>query len=92
MTLTFDSPLTDGIMDIITDADFDHTDRIYFKTKDGRRVEFVKRYNGDWEDIWNEESKTSISARCSNCGKISQRPVGRFCRWCGSDMRGNNNE
>lgn len=41
LTLTLKSPITDEQWDEITDADFEHTDRIWFETKHGK-VEFVK--------------------------------------------------
>ena len=47
------------------------------------------RMKGEWID-----SETSYadgvrqSCNCSICGKRSIRPLGDFCRWCGADMRG----
>lgn len=41
-TLTLNSPITEEQWDAITDVDFDHTDRIFFHTKHGKDVEFVK--------------------------------------------------
>lgn len=40
--LTLNSPLTEEQFDTITDVDFDHTNRIWFHTKHGKTVEFVK--------------------------------------------------
>ena len=42
ITLTLNSPLTDEDWDLITDTDFDHTDTIWFNTKNGKTVRFVK--------------------------------------------------
>lgn len=42
-TLTLNHPLTEEQWDSITDVDFEHTDRIWFHTKHGKDVEFVKR-------------------------------------------------
>ena len=39
---TLDNPLTEEQWDMITDVDFDHTDRIAFRTKHGKEVEFAK--------------------------------------------------
>lgn len=39
---TLDNPLTEEQWDMITDADFDRTDRITFHTKHGKEVEFAK--------------------------------------------------
>ena len=40
--LTLNNPLTDEQWDMITDVDFDRTDRVWFHTKHGKEVEFVK--------------------------------------------------
>lgn len=42
VTLTLNSPITTEQYDAIMDVDFDHTDRIWFNTKHGKTVEFVK--------------------------------------------------
>lgn len=43
MTLTLNSPITEEQWDAITDVDFDYTDRIWFNTKHGKSVEFIKK-------------------------------------------------
>ena len=42
--LTLNSPITDEQWDAITDVDFDNTDRIWFQTKHGKTVEFIKAH------------------------------------------------
>jgi len=42
LTLKLSSPLTDEQMDLIMDYDLDHTSSIWFHTKHGKNVEFVK--------------------------------------------------
>lgn len=39
---TLNNPLTEEQWDMIEDVDFDRTDRIWFHTKHGKEVEFVK--------------------------------------------------
>lgn len=39
---TLESPLTKEQINLITDAEFEHTDRIWFVTPKGKHVEFVK--------------------------------------------------
>lgn len=39
---TLNNPLTEEQWDMITDVDFDQTDRITFHTKHGKEVEFAK--------------------------------------------------
>ena len=39
---TLNNPLTEEQWDMITDVDFDRTDRITFHTKHGKEVEFTK--------------------------------------------------
>lgn len=46
--ITLNSPLTEEQWDAIVDVDFEHTDRIWFHTKHGKEVEFVKRKKGNW--------------------------------------------
>ena len=52
-----------------------------------------KRKKGEWVD--NETSFADgvrQTCTCSVCGLRSVRPLGQFCRWCGADMRGEQNE
>lgn len=42
ITLELTSPITEEQWDILEDVDFDYTERIWFTTKHGKRVEFVK--------------------------------------------------
>ncbi len=43
--------------------------------------------NGEWITIWQEnDPDTSIHARCSICNRISERPLGGYCKWCGAKM------
>lgn len=63
LELTLNSPLTEEQMDAITDVDFDNTSRIWFNTKHGKTVEFIKRKHGKWIINGND-------AMCSNCNDI----------------------
>ena len=89
MTLTLNSPITDEQWDAITDVDFEHTDRIWFKTKHGKEVEFVKRKNGRWIPIIKGERGYSAGDfRCSVCGDPCKcYHLTNFCPNCGADMR-----
>lgn len=43
--------------------------------------------NGEWITIWREDDPdTSTHARCSICNRISGRPLGGYCKWCGAKM------
>ena len=42
---------------------------------------------GKWIDIW-DDFRISTKCKCNRCNKESERPVGNFCKWCGADMRG----
>lgn len=56
ITLELNNPLTDEQWDAISDVDFDRTKQIWFTTKHGKRVEFMKvirckdckHYTGKW--------------------------------------------
>ena len=41
-SFTLESPLTEEQINLITDAEFEHTDRIWFDTPKGKHIEFVK--------------------------------------------------
>lgn len=80
MTLTLSSPITEEQFDAITDVDFDNTDRIWFHTKHGKDVEFVKRKTGKW-----------IDDNCSECGfYVYHGDMRNFCPKCGAKMNGGN--
>ena len=43
--------------------------------------------SGEWITIWREDDPdTSSHARCSVCNRISERPLGGYCKWCGAKM------
>lgn len=42
LTIRLNSPLTEEQWDMIADTEFDHTKNIWFTTKHGKMVEFVK--------------------------------------------------
>lgn len=84
MELTLNSPITEEQWDAITDVDFDNTNRIWFHTKHGKEVEFVKRIRGKW--ILSDEPNWYC---CSECG-AERRQIAfmeYFCPNCGADMR-----
>ena len=43
LTLKLQNPLTEEQLDSLLDVDFDHTNEVYFRTKHGKEVTFVKR-------------------------------------------------
>ena len=81
MTLKLSSSITEEQFDAITDVDFDNTDRIWFHTKHGKDVEFVKRKKGEW----------TKDCACEFCGfkPWYERDIHTlsFCPNCGEDMR-----
>ena len=90
MTLTLGSPITEEQFDAITDVDFDNTDRIWFHTKHGKDVEFVKRKNGKWLEIAGD-------LQCSECGATyydlyPDYSDTKFCPNCGIYNGGENDQ
>jgi len=87
--LTLNSPITEEQWDVITDVDFENTDRIWFHTKHGKEVEFIKHIRGQW--INHRKDRGHNIADCDQCGGTLQwldpdeRP--NFCPNCGADMR-----
>lgn len=90
ITFRLNSPITEEQWDAITDVDFEYTDRIWFSTKHGKEVEFIKRKKGKWIYV-NGHTAINCSA-CYHCGwSLSfEDTVKRFnfCPSCGADMRG----
>lgn len=87
LELTLNSPLTEEQMDAITDVDFDNTSRIWFNTKHGKTVEFIKRKHGKWI-VMNDDYIDDC--KCSECGCIEYFYKGykrfNFCPNCGAQM------
>ena len=67
-----------------TETQFDYTDDIE------AAISLLKEQeakNGEWITIWREDDPdTSTHARCSICNRISERPLGGYCKWCGAKM------
>lgn len=41
--------------------------------------------HGKWITLWQAcDPDTSTHCECSVCGRYSERPVGTYCKWCGS--------
>ena len=56
------------------------------KKEDVHRL-FSLEKHGEWQTIWDRnDPDTSSEARCSVCGRVSERPLGHYCKWCGSTM------
>ena len=90
MTLTLSSPITEEEWDMIEDVDFEHTDRIWFHTKHGKDVEFVKQKRGKWMPMFNGEFKGGAYwFTCSECKRVvpEVRNGGwKYCPSCGCMM------
>lgn len=42
---------------------------------------------GVWISVWSrEDPEVSTEAKCSVCGRVSSRPLGEYCKWCGTKM------
>lgn len=68
----------------------DYSDRLWRNAyEQGKADAEPKRKTGKWLD-----NETSFSddvpqtCTCSVCRMRSRRPIGDFCKWCGADMRG----
>lgn len=80
------SPLTEEQINLITDAEFEHTDCITFITPKGKEVEFRKVAMGKW--IYQgccTSSPTNELYRCDSCGKDFLY-MANFCPNCGARM------
>ena len=64
-----------------------------YKTLEALPSAQLEPKRGEWLD--NETSYSDDipqTCTCSICGIRSRRPLGDFCKWCGSDMRGEKDE
>ena len=106
-TLKLNSPITEEQWDAITDVDFDHTEEIFFHTKHGKDVTFVKQKKGKWVSVGGYATPGGDPVWCcSECGKglhvygIEHETYGKdvadgqwvSCPNCGADMRGDADE
>ena len=80
---------------IDADAEFEHSDTIWFDTPKGKRIEFRKVVKGEWLD--EEYDIGECFATCSVCGEISQGNAedngwgynysfSKYCPNCGARM------
>lgn len=90
--LRLNNPITPEQWDLLTDVDFDHTDRIWFHTKHDKDVTFVKERKGKWIRLdMHAHLADHICTACGEavyvptCGGV---PLYGYCPNCGADMRG----
>ena len=99
-TLKLNSPITEEQWDAITDVDFDHTEEIFFHTKHGKEVTFVKQKKGRWVNGAEIPHKRRLSyseyiTYCSNCHNEAYwdtdygQQLFDYCPYCGSKMEKN---
>ena len=88
-TLELNSPITEEQWDTIVDVDFDNTDRIWFTTKHGKEVEFVKQKMAKWLPIKRGERGCSAGDFvCSACRKPNRcYSLTDYCSNCGAAMK-----
>ena len=76
-----------------TDWEYPVNTNEYVCEKIDEQPTIEERKHGKWIVIWDrDDSNTSTYAECSECRKKQLRPVGCFCKWCGADMRGEQDE
>lgn len=90
-------PLSREEIDIITDAEFEHTDKVMFQTPKGKKVTFVKERLGEWlfhKDVGKLSGIVySEYHTCSVCGERAiedgdwEDVLSDFCPNCGARMK-----
>ena len=90
---TLNNPLTEEQWDMITDVDMDRTDKVTFRTKHGKEVEFAKIRHAKWipkiTKIGGIDWPSGM--KCSGCGEDALNAEGidfltDFCPHCGARM------
>lgn len=95
-SLTLSSPITDEQWDMLTDVDLDKTDRVWFHTKHGKDVGFVKQKTGHWLKAGTYHGELRfMCSECENDETVPTAtdfttgiayPIWEFCPWCGAKM------
>lgn len=83
ITFRLNSPLTDEDWNLITDAEFEHSDSVTFTTPSGKEVEFRKVVRGEW--VLNDDQVYE----CKDCGYIPSfdgYTYFNYCPNCGARM------
>ena len=90
---TLNNPLTEEQWDMITDVDMDRTDKVTFRTKHGKEVEFVKVRRGKWVPRYIKIAGRDFrhGMQCSVCAEPALDVEGDdyltdYCPWCGARM------
>ena len=95
MELKLNSPITKEQWELLTDANLEHSDTMWFDTPNGNHFEYKKVRNGKW--VKNEDS---VGWNCSCCGVVDVYAYSwdsetgkyafqdRFCPNCGARMDG----
>ena len=90
LKFTLHHPITEEEWDAITDVDFDHTEEIFFHTKHGKEVTFVKRKKGKWikdeEQSANHVEPIFICSSCNNYEAWGLEECTPYCPNCGVRM------
>lgn len=81
LTLKLQNPLTEEQLDSLLDVDFDHTNEVYFRTKHGKEVTFVKK-----QEPIEPEPRKMWMYRCGACGHAIDQED-NFCRECGRAVK-----
>lgn len=83
-SFTLESPLTGEQLNLITDAEFEHTDSITYITPKGKEVEFRKVKKGKWEYV---DYGGFGNWHCTACGEICIcNGDSDYCPNCGARM------
>lgn len=90
---TLKSPLTQEQIDLITDVEMEHTDKVFFKTPKGKEVVFVKERTGEWIWVQYDANPEIGNFHCSECNfipacfNLAKRHL-NYCPNCGARMKG----
>lgn len=92
MELKLNSPITKEQWELITDANLEHSDTMWFDTPNGNHFEYKKvkhgRFIGTEYDGYADGNPVYYEWKCSACGCVFEddEPTYHYCPNCGARM------
>ena len=91
LTLKLKNPLTEEQLDSLLDVDFDHTNEVFFRTKHGKEVTFVKKQEAikpyrHYARCGTNHNGMDFWYNCGSC-KAEILENDKYCHECGRAVK-----